>query len=87
MRLLEQAFAPEYRADVERALERAVAVSRVWVADMGAVPVEVTQAKLRTLVAQCVSIRVYRMDRQMVGVLVVAVAGDCLMRIMLLLLA
>jgi hypothetical protein len=54
-RLLEQAFAPRYRADVERGLERGAAVAKVWAADRASMPAEMTEANLRSLAVQCVT--------------------------------
>jgi len=43
--LLEQLFAPNYRADIEQVLERADAVTRVWAANPSSVPADLTAAK------------------------------------------
>jgi hypothetical protein len=74
-RLLEQAFAPRYRADVERGLERGAAVVKVWAADRTSMPVEMTEANLRSLAAQCVGVVARNCWRRTGGVAAAAAAA------------
>ena len=49
--LIEQAFTPDFRADVERGFHRAAEIAKIWTADAATVPAELTTNKLRNLIA------------------------------------